>query len=187
MCFLAQTQSVVMYMLIFCSVALLCTCGVLLVNRYGVVFVGLRQDYASSSASASRRSSAASLHSLRRGTYSDQELDSYSLEDEEADGMPYTHIHRRHSPSPGTSPRCPSPAAGTRVPRRSLQGTAPELLKFTRSEGKIQNNICLQSPASDFCLADACVMALAWCYKALMWITLRISCVDLFVWFKLIC
>uniref|UniRef100_U3KA82 SLAIN motif family member 2 n=1 Tax=Ficedula albicollis TaxID=59894 RepID=U3KA82_FICAL len=44
----------------------------------------LRQDCASSSASASRRSSSASLHSLRRGgAYSDQELDSYSLEDEE--------------------------------------------------------------------------------------------------------
>ncbi|KAI5624733.1 SLAIN motif-containing protein-like isoform X1, partial [Silurus asotus] len=101
----------------------------------------LRQDYASSSASASRRSSAASLHSLRRGTYSDQELDSYSLEDEEADSMPYTHLHRRHSPSPGTSPRCPSPAAGTRVPRRSLQGTAPELLKFTRSEEELRHSM----------------------------------------------
>ncbi|XP_026991610.1 SLAIN motif-containing protein-like isoform X1 [Tachysurus fulvidraco] len=101
----------------------------------------LRQDYASSSASASRRSSAASLHSLRRGTYSDQELDSYSLEDEEADIMPYTHIHRRHSPSPGTSPRCPSPAAGTRVPRCSLQGMAPELLKFTRSEEELRHSM----------------------------------------------
>ncbi|KAB5571103.1 hypothetical protein PHYPO_G00221140 [Pangasianodon hypophthalmus] len=101
----------------------------------------LRQDYASSSASASRRSSAASLHSLKRGTYSDQELDSYSLEDEEADSMPYTHVHRRHSPSPGTSPRCPSPAGGTRVPRRSLQGTAPELLKFTRSEEELRHSM----------------------------------------------
>ncbi|KAK3535470.1 hypothetical protein QTP70_016890 [Hemibagrus guttatus] len=101
----------------------------------------LRQDYASSSASASRRSSAASLHSLRRGTYSDQELDSYSLEDEETDGTPYTHIHRRHSPSPGTSPRCPSPASGTRVPRRSFQGTAPELLKFTRSEEELRHSM----------------------------------------------
>ncbi|XP_060783579.1 SLAIN motif-containing protein-like isoform X2 [Neoarius graeffei] len=101
----------------------------------------LRQDYASSSASASRRSSAASLHSLRRGTYSDQELDSYSLEDEEADSMPFTHLHRRHSPSPGTSPRCPSPAGGTHLPRRSLQGTAPELLKFTRSEEELRHSM----------------------------------------------
>lgn len=116
-------------------------------DTYNVRFVGLRQDYASSSASASRRSSAASLHSLRRGTYSDQELDSYSLEDEDADSLPYTRIHRRHSPSPGTSPRCPSPASGTRVPRRSLQGTAPELLKFTRSEGRMRHNLHSQSPS----------------------------------------
>lgn len=114
-------------------------------NIHNFAFIGLRQDYASSSASASRRSSAASLHSLRRGTYSDQELDSYSLEDEEADNVPYSHIHRRHSPSPGTSPRCPSPAAGARVPRRSLQSAAPELLKFTRSEGRMHHNIYLIS------------------------------------------
>ncbi|TSL89860.1 SLAIN motif-containing protein-like [Bagarius yarrelli] len=101
----------------------------------------LRQDYASSSASASRRSSAASLHSLRRGTYSDQELDSYSLEDEETDSTPYTHVHRRHSPSPGTSPRCPSPAAGTRAPRRSHQGATQDLLKFTRSEEELRHSM----------------------------------------------
>lgn len=121
---------------------------------HNFIFVGLRQDYASSSASASRRSSAASLHSLRRGTYSDQELDSYSLEDEEADSIPFTHLHRRHSPSPGTSPRCPSPAGGTHLPRRSLQGTAPELLKFTRSEGKIQSKVNLQSPGLYLSLSD---------------------------------
>ncbi|XP_062855775.1 SLAIN motif-containing protein-like [Trichomycterus rosablanca] len=104
----------------------------------------LRQDYASSSASASRRSSAASLHSLRRGTYSDQELDSYSLEDEDTDSL--SHFHRRHSPSPGTSPRCPSPsgypgAAGTRVPRRSLQGGGTELLKLARSEEELRHSM----------------------------------------------
>lgn len=109
---------------------------------------GLRQDYASSSASASRRSSTASLQSLRRGgTYSDQEFDSYSLEDEE-DTLP----HRRHrfTPSPLGSPRCLSPSTSNhgqdyssrlgapraRTPRRSLQGPSAELLKFAKSEGR---------------------------------------------------
>lgn len=114
---------------------------------------GLRQDYASSSASASRRSSTASLQSLRRGgTYSDQEFDTYSLEDEE-DSMP----QRRHrfTPSPLGSPRCLSPSTSnhgqeysgrlgaprTRTPRRSLQGPSAELLKFAKSEGRLDNNI----------------------------------------------
>lgn len=112
---------------------------------------GLRQDYASSSASASRRSSTASLQSLRRGgTYSDQEFDTYSLEDEE-DSMP----QRRHrfTPSPLGSPRCLSPSTSnhgqeysgrlgaprTRTPRRSLQGPSAELLKFAKSEGRLDN------------------------------------------------
>ncbi|XP_074838990.1 SLAIN motif-containing protein 1 isoform X2 [Carettochelys insculpta] len=43
----------------------------------------LRQDYASTSASVSRHSSSVSLHSGKKGTYSDQEYDRYSLEDEE--------------------------------------------------------------------------------------------------------
>uniref|UniRef100_A0A3Q4HBF1 Zgc:66447 n=1 Tax=Neolamprologus brichardi TaxID=32507 RepID=A0A3Q4HBF1_NEOBR len=96
----------------------------------------LRQDCASSSASASRRSSTASLQSLRRGgTYSDQEFDTYSLEDEEDD---FSMPQRRHrfTPSPLGSPRCLSPSTSnhgqeysshlraprTKGPRRSLQG-----------------------------------------------------------------
>ncbi|XP_043928845.1 SLAIN motif-containing protein 1-like isoform X2 [Protopterus annectens] len=48
----------------------------------------LRQDFASSSASISLRSSTLSLHSGRRGAGSDQEYDRYSLEDEEE----YDHL-----------------------------------------------------------------------------------------------
>ncbi|XP_068382825.1 SLAIN motif-containing protein 1 isoform X2 [Eschrichtius robustus] len=43
----------------------------------------LRQDYASTSASASRHSSSVSLNSGKKGTCSDQEYDRFSLEDEE--------------------------------------------------------------------------------------------------------
>lgn len=111
---------------------------------------GLRQDYASSSASASRRSSTASLQSLRRGgTYSDQEFDSYSLEDEEDEFCSLPQRRHRFTPSPLGSPRCLSPSTSnhgqeyssrlgaprTRTPRRSLQGPSAELLKFAKSEG----------------------------------------------------
>lgn len=112
----------------------------------------LRQDFASSSASASRRSSTASLQSLRRGgTYSDQEFDSYSLEDEEDDFCSVPQRRHRFTPSPLGSPRCLSPSTSnhgqeysirlgaprTRTPRRSLQGPSAELLKFARSEGRL--------------------------------------------------
>ncbi|XP_061644242.1 SLAIN motif-containing protein-like isoform X2 [Phyllopteryx taeniolatus] len=109
----------------------------------------LRQDYASSSASASRRSSTTSLQSLRRGgTYSDQEFDNYSLEDEDDEFSPVPQQHHRFTPSPLGSPRCLSPSTSnhgqehgsrfgaprTRTPRRSLQGPSAELLKFAKSE-----------------------------------------------------
>ncbi|XP_069387234.1 SLAIN motif-containing protein-like isoform X2 [Paralichthys olivaceus] len=110
----------------------------------------LRQDYASSSATASRRSSTASLQSLRRaGTYSDQEFDTYSLEDEEDDFCSIPQRRHHFTPSPLGSPRCLSPSTSnhgqeyssrlgaprSRTPRRSLQGPSAELLKFAKSEG----------------------------------------------------
>ncbi|KAJ8280059.1 hypothetical protein COCON_G00071250 [Conger conger] len=69
----------------------------------------LRQDYA---ATASRRSSGSSCHSLRRGTFSDQELDAHSLEDEEEAMHPAFH------PPPIIS--------RLQQPRLSLQGHAPD-------------------------------------------------------------
>ncbi|MFT7802711.1 SLAIN motif-containing protein-like [Arapaima gigas] len=111
----------------------------------------LRQDYAFSSASASRRSSSASLQSLRRGTYSDQEFDSYSLEDEEDGCFSVSHRVHRCSPSPLGSPRCQSPSAlaeysrlsaqRARPPRRSLQGPSPELLKFAKTEEELRHSM----------------------------------------------
>lgn len=109
---------------------------------------GLRQDCASSSASVSRRSSSASLHSLRRGTYSDQEFDTYSLEDEDDYdcSLSYRSAHR-YSPSPLSSPRCQSPSSSTdysrastsriRPPRRSVQSPMQDRLKYANSEGKL--------------------------------------------------
>lgn len=115
-------------------------------NKLVCLWTGLRQDYASSSASVSRRSSSASLHSLRRGTYSDQEFDTYSLEDEEEDYSLSYRSNYRYSPSPLSSPRCQSPSAmaeysratapHARPPRRSLQGPVPELVKFAKNEGR---------------------------------------------------
>ncbi|XP_034637087.1 SLAIN motif-containing protein-like isoform X3 [Trachemys scripta elegans] len=112
----------------------------------------LRQDCASSSASVSRRSSSASLHSLRRGTYSDQEFDTYSLEDEDDYdcSLSYRSAHR-YSPSPLSSPRCQSPSSGAdysrtttsriRPPRRAVQSPMQDQLKYTNNEEEMRHSM----------------------------------------------
>ncbi|NXN91108.1 SLAIL protein, partial [Rhinopomastus cyanomelas] len=112
----------------------------------------LRQDCASSSASVSRRSSSASLHSLRRGTYSDQEFDTYSLEDEDDYdcSLSYRSTHR-YSPSPLSSPRCQSPSSSTdygrsstsriRPPRRAVQSPMQDRLKYANSEEEMRHSM----------------------------------------------
>ncbi|XP_060688689.1 SLAIN motif-containing protein-like isoform X1 [Hemiscyllium ocellatum] len=108
----------------------------------------LRQDYASSSASASRRSSSASLNSLRRGTYSDQEFDTYSLDDDdEYDySLPQHSVHR-YSPSPRNSPRSQSPVRGAatagrvRPSRRCLQGRVSELMNYTKNQEEMRRSM----------------------------------------------
>ncbi|NXR30614.1 SLAIL protein, partial [Zosterops hypoxanthus] len=112
----------------------------------------LRQDCASSSASVSRRSSSASLHSLRRGTFSDQEFDTYSLEDEEdCDCSLSLRSAHRYSPSPLSSPRCQSPSSGAelgragasrlRAPRRAVQSPMQERLKYANSEEELRHSM----------------------------------------------
>ncbi|XP_053555413.1 SLAIN motif-containing protein-like [Bombina bombina] len=112
----------------------------------------LRQDYASSSASVSRRSSSASLHSLRRGTFSDQEFDTYSLEDEDdCDcSLSFRSTHR-YSPSPLSSPRCQSPSSTSehlrastsriRPPRRSIQNTVQDRMKHANCEDELRHSM----------------------------------------------
>ncbi|XP_014111884.1 PREDICTED: SLAIN motif-containing protein-like isoform X2 [Pseudopodoces humilis] len=108
----------------------------------------LRQDCASSSASVSRRSSSASLHSLRRGTYSDQEFDTYSLEDEDdCECSVSLRSAQRYSPSPRGSPRCQSPSgaelgrARLRAPRRALQSPGQQRLKYANSEEELRHSM----------------------------------------------
>ncbi|XP_060106021.1 SLAIN motif-containing protein-like isoform X5 [Heteronotia binoei] len=111
----------------------------------------LRQDCASSSASVSRRSSSASLHSLRRGTYSDQDFDTYSLDDEDDDCSLSYHSSHRYSPSPLSSPRCQSPstntdygrATGTRIrpPRRTMQSPMQDRLKYSGNEEELRHSM----------------------------------------------
>ncbi|NXK39060.1 SLAIL protein, partial [Piprites chloris] len=112
----------------------------------------LRQDCASSSASVSRRSSSASLHSLRRGTYSDQEFDTYSLEDEDDYdcSLSFRSAHR-YSPSPLSSPRCQSPssrggdgrgsASRLRAPGGGANSPMQDRLKYGGGEEELRHSM----------------------------------------------
>uniref|UniRef100_A0A8C0FWD2 SLAIN motif-containing protein-like n=1 Tax=Chelonoidis abingdonii TaxID=106734 RepID=A0A8C0FWD2_CHEAB len=109
----------------------------------------LRQDCASSSASVSRRSSSASLHSLRRGTYSDQEFDTYSLEDEDDYdcSLSYRSAHRRAVQSPMQDPlKYTNNEEEMRHSMPNLARTSLRSLESVRSSRSLESD--LQVPSS---------------------------------------
>ncbi|XP_051839917.1 SLAIN motif-containing protein 1 isoform X1 [Antechinus flavipes] len=90
----------------------------------------LRQDYASTSASVSRHTSGISLSSGKKGTFSDQEYDRYSLEDdEEFDHLP---------PPQPRLPRCSPFQRG--IPHSQTFSSIRECRRSTSSQYFPSNN-----------------------------------------------
>ncbi|XP_074155415.1 SLAIN motif-containing protein 1 isoform X2 [Sminthopsis crassicaudata] len=90
----------------------------------------LRQDYASTSASVSRHTSGMSLSSGKKGTFSDQEYDRYSLEDdEEFDHLP---------PPQPRLPRCSPFQRG--IPHSQTFSSIRECRRSTSSQYFPSNN-----------------------------------------------